>query len=186
MSYRNFRKKVKTVNDKTFDAFTPIKAYIPNEIAQLLQDVSLQRNIPVSRLIAIAIDNELDTPYPFNFPCEAPKDKYHEYMYLKEANKIAEFVAQFPQGIGIDTIMLCRRALQIPDRDTVMCAIRELIQKEMAEEFKPIGKVMNKSYNRIRIVDDVREQIKKNHSFKRVEGDSMLGLKRISDEEIKK
>jgi hypothetical protein len=180
MKYRSWSKS-KTEKKPEHDAFTMVKVYLPNDTVKLLKRRSEEDQIPVSRLIAIAVDNELDTVKPFQYPCDTPDVPYQEYLYAKEAKAIIDFLMKFPHGTSIDTLMLCRRDIGIADRDTLMLALRELSAKKMIEEFAPSASVRNKVYSRIRVAGDLVKQPTK---FKRIEGEDIKHLRRIKDEEI--
>ena len=85
----------------------------------------------------MAIDNELDSPKPFNYPCELPTDEYKEYAYAKEAGVIYKWMTKLPNGVSKDTIVLARREFGIDSREVVLGALRDLIKQEMIEEFRP-------------------------------------------------
>jgi hypothetical protein len=126
---------------KENNPFALIKVFFPKGTEDILREKSKASGLPMSRLIAIAVDNELDTPVPFNYQCELPSSVFVEFAYAEEAQKIARFLLRFPSGTGRDTLMLCRRDIGVPDRATFMYAYRELLQADMIEEFKPGGRV---------------------------------------------
>lgn len=112
--------------------FEPVKVYLPKGTITLLRQKAYELNQPLSRLCAIAIDNELDQESAFAYPCDVPiNPPYIEYEYVDEAGKLLRFLEGLPRGTTVDSLMLCRRDYGIPLRSTVMLAYRELLAKQM-------------------------------------------------------
>lgn len=144
--------------------FEVIKVYIPRETFRILKGVSEEREIPVSRLAAIAIDNELDQNPSFNYPCEYPTEKAQEFAYADQAGEVMKYLENFPGGTSIDTLMLCRRDMGIESRAVLMNAVQELLDAGLIEQFKPLRTKFrySKDYRRLRIVNTDPKAIKKN------------------------
>lgn len=182
MSYRKFSKKKRNVGD--FDAFKQIKVYVPIGTANILKELSEKNKLPMSRMIAIAVDNELDCAPPFNYECKMP-DEYREYMYAAESGKLMEFLAKFPVGIGVDTIMLCRRDIGISDRSVIMAALKELIEKDIAELYEPNLTDRSKAYRKVRL-KDAAVSAGRHKRYKAVEGKTTKNKRRVRDDEIER
>ncbi len=164
MNYYLRRPKKKKV--KTDDLFETVRLTLPKGLFKIVSDLAIEKQISPSRLISFAIDNELDTPKPFNYPCDLPTDEYKEYTYVKEAGLILQFLKIVPNGVLKQTIALCRRDIGIESRKVLLAALRELFEKEIVEEFKPRRMIMEglglgskkiriREYNNL---DDVRNR----------------------------
>lgn len=114
--------------------FAVANTYLSIKTNQVLKKRAEEMGLPISKLIAIAIDNELDAPVPFNYPCLLPSNIFIEGAYVAECQRIARYLIQFPSGTGRETLMLHRRDMEIPDRDTFMLAYRELLKAGVIEE----------------------------------------------------
>ena len=169
------------------DAFEEVKVYIPKETMLILREASEELATPMSRLVAIALDNELDAPTAFNYPCPMPESPYVEYAYAAEAGKILRFLEKFPVGTSVDTLMLCRRDIGIESRAEFMLALRELFEKNMIEEFKPTNTKFRygPDYTRIRAVGVEPKELKKKR-FKRIEGESTRYQRVIKDDDVER
>lgn len=134
-------------------AFERVVIYLPKKTVQILQEKSFNERTPVSRLCAIAVDNEMDqNEKAFSYPLKTPDHPYEEYQYVNEAGKILRFLNRFPSGTGIDSLMLCRRDIGIESREVFMLALRELFEKQMVEEFiKPSKYYGDKNYRQVRV-----------------------------------
>lgn len=95
------------------------------------------RKIAMTRLIAFAVDNELQKDRPFDFDLTLPNDEYIEYAYADEAGKILNFIKTLRTGIALDNLTLLRFKIGIPSKKVFLAAFRECIEKEMLEPFKP-------------------------------------------------
>lgn len=116
------------------DTFALLKVYVPRALANAVKTKSEASGLPVSRLFCIAVDNELDAPVPFNFPCVIPSNSYIEMAYADEAQKIAKYLTKFLNGTSRDQLMLCRRDIGVINKTTFMLAYRELLEVGVIEE----------------------------------------------------
>lgn len=156
--YYNLKKK-KAPNpkyDKYREVFQKITVEVSAKTAKMLTEISEERQVSVSRLVAYAIDNEFEVDVAFSFPCNLPENQpYIESEYYDEAGRLIHLIQKFPLGASIDTLMLCRRDIGIQDRKTLLLAYRELLTMALIEEFKPTSSKINyaKDYRRARVVE---------------------------------
>lgn len=132
---RNYPKKA--TEDREESPMHEVSCYLANSLFYILKSKSDELKLPISRLIAIAIDNELDSTVPFSYPCPMPQSPYVEGAFDDEAMKIFRFLQRFPSGTGIDTLTLCRRDMEIKSRTSVLAGLRELLERKMIEAFRP-------------------------------------------------
>lgn len=158
--YRSPHNKVRL---KTDSALVMENVALSRPTLDILKKISQERGIPVSRLIAQAVDNELDAPYPFNYPCDEPSVEYDEIPYMNEAQKIFTFLQKYPRGMDRETLMLCRREIGIENRELFMLGLRRLLKTQLVEEFFPRKTVFRYpvEYRRIRPVKDDPRDLKK-------------------------
>lgn len=116
------------------NAFQHVKLYMSKATYEMLRIRSNAKGIPISKLVQVAIDNELDAPAPFSFLCEMPTQTFIENAYIDEAQKLAKYLIKFPSGTGRDQLMLMRRDIGIPNKETFMLAYRELLEANVIEE----------------------------------------------------
>ena len=120
------------------DTYSRVVVTLPTKVFAQLKALSIARELPVSRLIGYAIDNEFDFDPPFNYPCALPTTPYKAFEYAEEAAKILKFlITETASGLGYDMILLLRRSIGIPDRERTLHGIRELLEQGMIEEFYP-------------------------------------------------
>lgn len=129
---RHFRQK----NDPN-SPYKKIEVYVPKSIAEIIKKKAEEVNLPMSRLICFAIDNELDSTYPFNYLVQWPLNEYIEDAYAGEAQKIYQFMMKFPSGLGRDMLTLCRRDIGVLNKKDLMLGLRELVEKDLVEEAAP-------------------------------------------------
>jgi len=120
--------------------FEKLTIFLPKTLSYMLREKSQETTIPMSRLVMYALDNELDAPNPFNYPVELPMCEFFDTAYASEAHSIATYLLKFPHGTGRDMLMLCRRDMDIPNRETFLLAYRELLNNEIIVEAVPPGK----------------------------------------------
>ncbi len=135
---RKPKKNPRKERQKELNPLEKVATFLPKSIHSQLRLLSMHRGLPVSRLLAIAVDNELDCQVPFNYPCDLPTNDYAEFTYAKEAGRIIAFLqTRMPNGTGRDMLTLCRREMGIESKDTFLGALRELYEKDILEEFIP-------------------------------------------------
>lgn len=118
--------------------FKPVRVYLPKSIAVILEAQSDLKNLPISRLIAIALDNEMTHGQPaLDYPLDKPTSPYIEQAYADEAGKILKFIEASSTPLSLDMLMLCRRDIGIMQKDVFMLGIRELFEVGLIEEFRP-------------------------------------------------
>jgi hypothetical protein len=108
-----------------------------------LLEISKRRNIPISRLICIAIDNEMMREKPFDFNTDFPTEEYAEYTFVEEASIIIRFLQKMRGGMSIENLLLLRHDIGISDRHTFLAAIKEAMAKDFIEEFTQTKKNYN-------------------------------------------
>jgi len=105
---------------------------------QVLEKYKNLLNIPVAMLIARAIDNELDSEVPFNYPCQIPTEpEFEEGAYFDEAKKIYDYLSDKGTPMDKEYLMLHRREMGITSREKFLLGLRELLNSPMVEEFRP-------------------------------------------------
>lgn len=153
-----FRKKGSSLKGDN-GHFTGIKIFLPKEQFLALREFAENDGLPISALISYAIDNELETAQPFLYDVSDPNTVFVENAYIGEANKIIEFLKDFPQGLGRDKLLLFRKTIGIPDKLQLMLGLREgikagmLIQTTRKQSFNRFN--YSEGYHFIRLADDV-------------------------------
>lgn len=140
------------------DTFAMVKVYCPRALVTAVKELSEKQGRPLSRLFCVAVDNELDAPVPFNFPCLLPSNSYIEMAYAEEAQLIAKYLVKFVNGTSREQLVLCRRDIGVLNKTTFMLAYRELLEVGVIEEVPVPRKVKFKypagtKYVRLKIVD---------------------------------
>jgi hypothetical protein len=188
---RFYSKQPKSLNQDDMDPFVRVDAYIPKSIYLILRQQSRLKGLPISRLINVAVDNELDAPEPFFYQTELPDPApaYHEYQYAEEAQSILEYLSKIPKGTGLDLLMLARRDMGITDKEKFLLGFRELKMKNLVEAIEPIGTRFNyyePDYRYYRAMLGPNAPLSKPKRFRRVEEESTKRKKRIYDHEVER
>lgn len=144
--------------------FSKISLTLPADLNEILRKLAADRRLPISRLIWYALDNELESPNPFNYECPEPETVFVQYAYSEEAKKIYDFLRKFPEGLNTDMIMLMRRQIGLPNKITLMLALRELLNTTLVVESKvpPKGRFfagLNPDLTWIRLSKETQEHL---------------------------
>lgn len=156
--------KSKTRSDGTEQLFVRTSVFLPVTTLAILRDHSRARGLPMARLIAMAVDNELDMVPPFNYPCDLPTSDYQVHLHAREAGLIMNYLAKFKKGASLDQLMLARRDIGIENRSQFLFAMRELIETGMVESFTPTYNKFDRfsvDYTCYRLAPDALAHIKR-------------------------
>lgn len=152
---------------------TQLKTMVSYYHKDKLEKIAKIRKISVARLIAIAIDNELNNDESFKFDTSFPGDEYVPYTYADEAGKLLKFMKTLRFGAGLDVLVLLRYDIGIPNKQVFLAAFRECLELNMIESFKrPKGKRNIKIYDpdylyyRVKSEKGYETRIKRKHRVK--------------------
>lgn len=120
--------------------FTKVSATVADNDYETLLFHSEASGFPKSRLIAIALHNEMLKERPFQLPIQMPDTYYEEFKYADEAGRILNFLRKQDTGLGLDMLYMLRKKIGIEDGELFMEAWRELIEQNLVDEVKPSKK----------------------------------------------
>lgn len=136
--YSSFSRSKRRHQDRNPDnPFSEVTTHLPKSIHSILRAKSVELNQPMSKLIAMALDNELEVTHPFNYDVEMPTSTFMRDAYAEEAGKIYKFLQNINYGMALDHLVLLRRDIGVMNKSVFLLAFRELKQTGMIEEFYP-------------------------------------------------
>ena len=110
---------------------------LSNYHSKRLKDYALRMKLPLSRLIALAVDNELSKNEPFKgISFELFKD-VQEYAYAKEAQRISDYMDKIGHAVTIDFLYSHRHDLPLETLEEVIGGFSELMRAGLLVESKP-------------------------------------------------
>lgn len=110
--------------------------YVPKFHHEKIRAISKARKMPMSRLIALLIDDELLKDKPFSYDLSLAGEESTEYAYAEEAGKLLNFLKALDKGMGLDVLTMLRYHIGIPDKIVFLGAFQECLSKEMIEPYK--------------------------------------------------
>lgn len=122
-------------NSEESDMYTRITLYLPKSIFDAVKAVADEKNLPMSKLLTFAADNELDQKTPFAYNDEWPQSEYVEDKYVEQAAKVLKLIRKVPGGLSKDALLLLRREIGLSRRE-VLEGLRELLEKNIVQEYK--------------------------------------------------
>ncbi len=136
MKFNGKTKKRFLAEDRAFES---ISVYVSKTVAGILKQKSIEEGSPVARLVAIAIDNELDQEKPFNYPLNLPeKPATEEYLYAKEMGQLIKFFEANKEGFSLDQLVLLRLDIGISSREILLAAFAELLYRNLIVSYRPV------------------------------------------------
>lgn len=118
------------------DIETGITAKVSHALKDKLVTLAKERKIPIGRLIAIAIEHELEAKNPFEYNYDLPTDEYIPLAFIADAGKILTFMKK-TYGLPLIGLCLLRHEIGIPDKETFLLAFRECLLMKQIEAYKP-------------------------------------------------
>ncbi len=116
--------------------FSNMKTIVSNTRKNQIEEIAKSLGLPVSRLIAIAIEHEFEREKPFEYDMRLPKEEMIEMSYPDEGYRIIEYMKKF-SGISQDLMVILRHDMGISDRATFLLALRDCIDKKFLVEYTP-------------------------------------------------
>lgn len=112
-----------------------MRANVGQYHAEKLKQFSNKTDLPIARLIAIAIDNELEKEKPFDVDLKIPEVDWEEYTYSDEAGKILSYLKKYGTGIELSLLLVLRYDVGVPDKETFINAFAECIKYDCIEPY---------------------------------------------------
>lgn len=100
-----------------------------------LDKVKNKTKIPLSRLLTIALDNELLKDKPFDLDFTFPDSI--DFAYADEASKILDFLSVNKFGIGLDNLLLLRHDMGIHTREAFLGGFNECLSRNILDSYRP-------------------------------------------------
>ena len=113
----------------------PVKAFIGLNHMEKLVYWSKIKKLPMSRLIAIALDKEFDEVDPFLYDCSLPSEEFEEYAYADQAGKILRYLKDQSVGMSIEMLTLLRADYGVPDKSEMLAGLKECVDKDLIESY---------------------------------------------------
>lgn len=101
-----------------------------------LEELMLTKKVPISRLVAIAIEHEFERDKPFDYSVDLPQDEYVDMAFADEAGKILDYM-KMSGGMPLEMMVLNRHDIGIPDKERYLLAFRECLLKGFLVPYKP-------------------------------------------------
>ena len=173
MYYRSKPRRERTRED----CLVHLKGNFSKKCADEMIEIARNLNLPLTRAIAIAVDNELETAKPFDFPIPNVDDiPYVEDEYYQEGGEIEKYIIKnWSNGIGIEMLLLCRKDFNIPDKTHVVLAVRELMKKHRLSEIEVTNRWTGRKDKVLQVDPRIRNYVKTQRKYKDIEVTKPIG-----------
>jgi hypothetical protein len=125
--------------------FQLVRSYLAKGTFKILENKAREMGLPIPRLVAIAVDNELEKLKPFTLDtCSAFLPERQPCQ--EDVTKLGNYMMNFESGTGREMLMLCRRDIGILSRENFLYAYRDAMRSHVINE----GKAPNKGHHQYR------------------------------------
>ena len=121
-----------------------LTVWLSHDKMDKLRKMADVKHVPMARLISYALDTYIDMGGNFEFDFSFPDEEYVEYAYADQAGKIVTYMGKLRLGMGLDSLLLCRYDIGIPDKKIFLLAFKECLEKKVVEAFPPPDNGFNK------------------------------------------
>jgi len=119
----------------TENKMTKIQAFVGKTQFEKLRYYAQTLNLPLSRLVSYAIENEIDKLKPFDLVVKLPKSiEYKPDTYAKEASKIVNFLRGQEYGMTLDLLLVLKTDIGLKSYDDVINGLLECIHHKILEK----------------------------------------------------
>lgn len=102
-----------------------------------LEEYAKKLKLPMSRLIALAIDNELSRKEPFKGLDMTLYKDVEEYAYSGQAQRIVDYMSKTKLPMTIDFLYSVRRDMGLTTLEDVVGGFSELMRAQLLVEVSP-------------------------------------------------
>lgn len=114
-----------------------VSAYVSHWSRDELMKHVFEMKIPVNRLLAYCLDQELAKEKPFDgYTYRLTDEVTLEYAYIDQAQLILKYMQEV-DGMGYDQLLLLRHDIGVPDINEFAFAFKECVEKGFLESYKP-------------------------------------------------
>jgi len=113
---------------------------VSNYQKDALHRISNERKLPMSRLIAYAVDNELLKDNPFQFETKLSEIAIMDIdldEFAEEARRIYNYMKLLSYETGLDVLLLLRHEMGISDKEIFLIAFNIALESNLIETFQP-------------------------------------------------
>lgn len=146
-----------------------------------LRDLSSKTKIPMTKLISIALDNEMERENAFEFDLTIPRDEEMELAYADQGGKLLTFIKNLYKGLDLTYLVMLRYDIGIPDRTIFLTVFGELLDNGIIEAYKPPtrrdGGSYPDDYSHYRIAPEKGHETARKRKNKATEYETYLKLK---------
>jgi len=114
-----------------------IQAFVSSHVNDMIRSAAQAQELPISRVIAYALDRESQMELPFQVNFSLPRESGAEYEFADEAGRIIDFMKRMKKPQGIDVFLLHRHAMGIPNADDFLAAFKECVELNQIEAVVP-------------------------------------------------
>lgn len=140
---------------------------ISNHRRAEMERICMEKQMPLSTLVAVAIDHEFERSDPFEYDQDTLElDEFVEGAFIEDASKILSYMKKF-SGLSLTMMCALRHDMGIPDKTTFLYAFRECRLKGFLESYHPAQSGLSKFK-----FDD-------NYEFYRIKGSGKKAAKKV-------
>lgn len=117
---------------------TPVSGSISTYYADIIKAHAIEHKMPVSRVVAMIIDNAFEHGNPLDYDMSLPVEgTYEENAFAEEGTLFLTFMKTMSNGLGLDMLLTLRHDIGIPSKEIFLAVFAECLRGGLIEECKP-------------------------------------------------
>ena len=124
------------------DKMAKLTFFISKHHYNKIKDIAAKLSMPVSRVVCMGLDNELERENPCEYDLTLPEiDENLENAYADEGGKFLTFMKTLHSGMGLDMLVMLRYEMGVPNKTALITVFADCLEKGIIERYKPPYKV---------------------------------------------
>jgi hypothetical protein len=123
------------MSDENDKLMVKVTTYVSKKHYAKIEEMAKKYQLPISRMVAIAVDHEFVRGDAFEFDMSIPDEEYDDHTYAEEGGKILKYLQTQKEGLSLDLLILLRHDIGVPNRDTFLRAFGSCIGLDFIEKY---------------------------------------------------
>lgn len=132
-----------------------IKLWVGEYYYRLINDRAIENEMSTTRMVLTIIDNAYTFLGEDAFKLDLDVGEFEEFGHPDEGNRILNYMTNLVKPLGLDSLLLARFDMNIPDRDIFLKAFYDLLQLGLIKEEKPTWNKYQKKFKDYKVYDVV-------------------------------
>lgn len=110
--------------------------YLPPHQVHALEDIVARKRLPLSALLSMLIDNELEKEDPFHYDMTLPEET-EDGVHAETGGIFLNYMTGNPRGMSLDRLLTYRHEMGIESKEALLYVISHCLKTKLIEQVEP-------------------------------------------------